>query len=183
MDIFNKFILILIVFSIFIYGCQKQVEDDGTVKAGDTVLVDYAGGYDNGTLFDTSILEAAEAAGILDPNRVYQPLRVVVGQGQVINGFDEALLGMREGDSKTVTIPPQNAYGLYDENAVRQISLEDFGDGAKDAEVGQRLVLNSPEGRSLVLIKEINEENITVDFNHPLAGETLTFAIILRDIQ
>jgi|TARA_B100001971_G_C17871279_1_gene373371 FKBP-type peptidyl-prolyl cis-trans isomerase 2 len=184
MNVFNKFLLILIVFSIFIYGCQKQVlEDDGTVKTGDTVMVDYAGGYDNGTLFDTSILEAAEKAGIFNPDRVYEPIQFVVGQGQVIQGLDEALLGMADGDAKTVAIPPQNAYGLYDENQVVQIPLEEFGNEIGDESVGQRLILDTPRGRSLVLVRDLNEDIITLDFNHPLAGERLTFAIILRGVQ
>ena len=80
-------------------------------KYGDTVSVHYTGKLTNGAVFDTSRKKVAKELGIFEPNHNYQPLTFTIGKGQVIKGFEEAVIGMRVGETKTVTIPPSKAYG------------------------------------------------------------------------
>ncbi len=82
-----------------------------TAQKGDTVSVHYVGKFPGGKVFDTSMKSEAEKAGLFSPARDYKPLQVVLGGGQVIKGFDEALIGMRINETKDVTLPPEKAYG------------------------------------------------------------------------
>src|SRR3989344_8994291 len=113
---FLKEVFIVGILLIFLVGCQKNIKEQNkieTVKAGSVVLIDYAAGYLNGTLFDTTFREAAEKAGIFNPNRVYEPAQVIVGEGKIVKGIEEVLLGMKKGEAKTVNLPPEKAYGAY----------------------------------------------------------------------
>ena len=137
-------------------------------KSGDTVRIHYTGTLDDGTQFDSS-------AG-------RDPLEFALGGGQVIPGFDSAVDGMAVGDSKTVTIPPEEAYGQRHEQLVQQVSRSALPDEIEPA-VGMQLQSQSPEGQVMMLVvTEVEEESITVDANHPLAGQALTFDIELVEI-
>lgn len=180
----------LVVLSLFVLGCLDAAEptakpsatptpggNDMQVQNGDTVKVDYVGSTE-GKVFDTSIKEEAEKAGF--PFRSdYAPLEFVVGAHQVIPGFEEGVLGMNVGDEKTVVIPPEEAYGPVRNESIVQIPLDQFED-TQAAKVGG--FVYSPQG-ARGFITEVKNETITVDFNHELAGKTLTFKIIVRDIQ
>ncbi len=80
-------------------------------KNGDTVRVHYHGSFPSGEVFDTSLIEEAKSAGIYDPRRDYEPLKFKLGAGQVIQGFNDAIVGMKPSEEKTVTLPPEQAYG------------------------------------------------------------------------
>ncbi len=137
-------------------------------KSGDTVRIHYTGTLDDGTQFDSS-------AG-------RDPLEFALGGGQVIPGFDNAVDGMTVGDSKTVTIPPEEAYGERHEQLVQQVSRDALPDEIEPA-VGMQLQSQSPEGQVMMLVvTEVGDESITVDANHPLAGQALTFDIELVEI-
>ena len=137
-------------------------------KSGDTVRIHYTGTLDDGTQFDSS-------AG-------RDPLEFALGGGQVIPGFDNAVDGMAVGDSKTVTIPPEEAYGQRHEQLVQQVARSALPDEIEPA-VGMQLQSQSPEGQVMMLVvTEVEEESITVDANHPLAGQALTFDIELVEI-
>jgi len=82
-----------------------------TVQKGDTVRVHYLGKFQGGKVFDTSMIKEAQKAGLYNPSRDYKPLQVKIGAGQVIPGFEEALIGMKVNDEKEVSIPPAKAYG------------------------------------------------------------------------
>ncbi len=84
---------------------------DLRVQKGDTVRTHYIGKFQGGKIFDTSMRKVAESAGLFNPSRDYKPLTVKVGAGQVIPGFEEALIGMKLNEEKTVTIPPEKDYG------------------------------------------------------------------------
>ena len=183
---FLKQIFIVGMLLIFLAGCQDNIQEESkaeTVKIGSVVLVDYAAGFQNGTLFDTTFEEAAKMAGIYNPNRIYQPVQVVVGQGRIIRGVEEALIGMKEEEARTVKIPPEKAYGSYRNDSIRQIPIEAFGNRTNGLEEGAAIILRTQQGDIPIVISSIGEKNVTADFNHPLAGKTVTFAIILRDIQ
>ena len=120
------------------------------------------GTLDDGTQFDSS--EGRD------------PLSFTVGSGQVIGGFDEAVTGMTIGDSKTVRIPPEEAYGLRDDSAVVEVPITDLPDGVQ---AGDRL--QASDG-SVVEVASIEDGQATIDFNHPLAGQALTFEITLVSV-
>ena len=137
-------------------------------KSGDTVRIHYTGTLDDGTQFDSS-------AG-------RDPLEFALGAGQVIPGFDNAVDGMAIGESKTVTIPAEEAYGQRHEQLVQQVSRSTLPDEIEPA-IGMQLQSQSPDGQVMMLVvTEVEEESITVDANHPLAGQALTFAIELVEI-
>lgn len=146
------------------------------VKKGDTVKVDYLG-TTNGKAFDTSIEAEAKKAGL--PSRpYYEPLQFTVGAGQMIPGFDKAVVGMSVGQEKTVVLPPAEAYGESDPRAIVQVPRSMF-DNSSTPQVG--LKVQSPQGYPGV-ITAVDAQNVTVDFNHELAGKELTFKITLRQI-
>jgi len=137
-------------------------------KTGDTVKIHYTGTLEDGTEFDSS-------AG-------REPLEFSLGSGQVIAGFDTAVDGMAVGDSKTVTIQPAEAYGDRHDQLVQEVPKSALPDDMKP-EVGMQLQSQSPDGQAMnLVIAEVAEESITVDANHPLAGQALTFALELVEI-
>ncbi len=137
-------------------------------KSGDTVKIHYTGTLEDGTEFDSS-------AG-------REPLEFALGGGQVIPGFDSAVDGMAIGDSKTVTIPPGEAYGERHDQLVQEVPKTALPEDMKP-EVGVQLQSQSPDGQVMnLIVTEVAEETITVDGNHPLAGQALTFAIELVEI-
>jgi peptidylprolyl isomerase len=137
------------------------------VRKGDNVKVNYTGKLDDGSVFDSS--EGAE------------PLEFTVGSGQVIVGFDEAITGMKVGESKTVRIPVEKAYGERNDEAVIQAPIEQVPPDLKP-ELGMRLEMGGANGEILrVVIVEIADTHITLDANPPLAGKELTFDLELVD--
>ena len=144
-------------------------EDTMPAKNGDTVRVHYTGTLEDGTVFDSS----------LDRD----PLEVTLGEGMLIPGFENALLGMKKGESKTVVIKPEDAYGEHQEDLVLQISRANVPPHIKP-ETGALVQLSMEGGEELeAMITEVTTMAVTLDANHPLAGEELTFAIKLEDIR
>ena len=134
-------------------------------KLGDTVRIHYTGSLDDGSVFDSS--EGRE------------PLEFRLGEGAVIPGFENAVLGMTIGDTETIRIEPNDAYGDYDEELLFDIEPDDLPEEI-EPQVGMILQISSEDGAiSDVVIKEIDEDCITIDANHPLAGCTLNFKISL----
>jgi len=137
-------------------------------KYGDTVKVHYTGRLDDGTVFDTS------ANG--------DPLQFTIGSGQIIPGFEQAVVGMNPGESKTVKIPAEDAYGQRREDLIIEVEKSQLPEGLKP-EVGLQLQSRQPDGRIVVLtIADMTESHVTLDANHPLAGKDLTFEIQLVEI-
>lgn len=137
-------------------------------KSGDTVKIHYTGKLDDGTVFDSSI------------NR--DPLEFTLDQGQVIPGFEQAVVGMSPGESKTQKIPVDQAYGPYREDMVIQVSKEMLPPDLQP-EVGQQLQVQQPTGQAIpVIVTDVSNGQVTLDANHPLAGENLTFDIELVEI-
>jgi peptidylprolyl isomerase len=138
------------------------------VKKGDTVNVNYHGKLADGTTFDSSEGRA--------------PLQFKVGEGQVIKGFDDALLNMEEGDKKTVNIPVEEAYGAPVKENFIEFPKTDFPSDLKP-EVGLQLNLSDNQGNQFpVVVSEIKDESVVLDANHPLAGKDLVFDIELVSI-
>lgn len=179
----------LCLVGVFLLGCVllgsgctdtgENVNESGVVvKAGDSISVDYTGKLDDGTVFDTSIKETAIEAGKFYEQKNYEPLPFTVGTGQTIKGFDEGVVGMKVGEEKTLIIPPEEAYGEYSEEMVQAVPLEQLNLETPPV-VGQKL--RSMYGQVTVL--DVNETHATLDFNHELAGKTLTFEIKLISLE
>ncbi|UCB46454.1 MAG: peptidylprolyl isomerase [Spirochaetota bacterium] len=139
------------------------------VKFGDTVKVHYTGKLDNGDVFDNT-----DDKG---------PLTFLLGDGKVIPGFEQALVGMNPGEKKTVKISALRAYGPYLKQLVIEVGKDKFVDNI-EPEIGQRLQINQPDGEKfIVTVTEVSESNVILDANHPLAGKDLTFDIHLLEIM
>lgn len=140
-----------------------------TAKAGDKVHVHYHGRLDDGTTFDSS--EGRE------------PLAFTAGGGQVIKGFDDAVIGMQVGEKKTVNIPVEHAYGERTDSMMMEYPISDFPADMKP-EVGMELHMSDDQGNTFpVVITQVNDTAVLLDANHPLAGKALTFEIELVSID
>lgn len=175
---------ILILFLVSACKPAEKVKEEKEIVAefGKTIVFDYAAGFDNGTLFDTTFESAAREAGIYNPNRIYEPMSLVFNKGTLFPGLEESLIGMKQGEIRNVRIPPNKAYGIKIENSTRVLPKDSIK-GIGEIEVGKMIEIVVPGGQRVPsYVKEIGEENITVDLNHPLAGEYIQFSIILRNI-
>nr|WP_209617541.1 peptidylprolyl isomerase [Methanolobus bombayensis] len=158
-------------------GCTES-EPSQVVQTGDAVSVNYTGMLEDGTVFDTSKADVAEANEIYNSARDYGPLSFVVGSGQMIDGFDNAVVGMEVGEDKTVEIPPEEGYQFQDYLVV-SYPIEQFEAINMTPVMGETIYAQGYEGT----IVNINDTNVTVDFNHRLAGKTLIFEIELVSID
>jgi len=113
-------ILLTVIVVLALAGCAAR---SPVAERGDTVLVNYIGKFQNGTVFDTNIPFEAQNAGLYNPKRTYEPLNVTIGQSKVISGFENALVGMKAGDTKTVVISPDQGYGPHSEGMVADIPI------------------------------------------------------------
>jgi peptidylprolyl isomerase len=137
-------------------------------KNGDTVTVHYTGKLEDGTVFDSSV------------NR--DPLQFTLGEDLLIPGFEQAVLGMSAGESKTAKVSADQAYGPHREEMVVEIDRQEFPPHFQP-EVGQQLQIPQSEGRvTRLLVTSVSEQKVTLDANHPLAGRDLTFDIHLLEI-
>jgi len=138
-------------------------------KNGDTVKVHYTGRLADGTVFDSSMDR--------------EPLQFTIGQGQIIPGFEQAVIGMNPGESKTATIPADEAYGPRLEEMVQTLDKSEFP-ADLDPKVGDQLQVHLAGGRTIrVTVTDISDSTVTLDANHPLAGKDLTFEIQLVEIS
>lgn len=137
------------------------------VETGKSVKLNYTGKFENGDVFDTSLVEGRE------------PLKTVLGQGNLIPGFEKGLLGMSEGETKTINIDPVEAYGEYLDGLVTKVEKKQVPDTVK---VGDMLQSQSDRGVMNVTVTEVTDEGVTLDANHPLAGKKLVFDVEVLEI-
>jgi FKBP-type peptidyl-prolyl cis-trans isomerase 2 len=136
---------------------MKKVANDSTVT------VNYTGRLEDGTVFDSSMVEGRE------------PIKVQLGQGQLIKGFESGLMDMGEGETKTVEIPASDAYGEYLDYLIQEVEKTQM---PGDVEVGTPLM-----GTVQFVVKEVNESTVLLDANHPLAGKNLIFDLEVVEIH
>jgi FKBP-type peptidyl-prolyl cis-trans isomerase 2 len=137
-------------------------------KNGDTVRVHYTGKLENGEVFATS--------------EDGQPLEFTVGSGKVIPGFEKSIIDMESGDTRTVTVPPEEGFGERCEELVVDVQRSKLPEEVEPA-VGEQLKSHDASGNVMTMIvTDVDEDTVTLDANHPLAGRTLTFTIELIDI-
>lgn len=147
---------------------MEREENMSNVSAGDTVKVHYTGKLNDGTVFDSSMDR--------------DPLEFTIGKGQLIPGFENGVIGMATGEKKTVTISCEEAYGKTRDDLVVQIEREKVPSNI-EPKPGLQLQIKQPNGSMTdVLITDVTESTVTLDANHPLAGQDLTFDIEVVEI-
>jgi len=156
-----------------------------TIEAGDRVAVEYVGRFDDGSVFGTSRYAVAVEHGLDEAQdrdeADYGPLEFTVGEGDVIEGLDEAVRGMADGDSATVRVPPESAYGEVRSDRIREYDRETFeGMVGEEPEVGLHVHAKNGLHGDVVAVRD---DTVEVDFNHELAGRTLVFEIDVVDRQ
>jgi FKBP-type peptidyl-prolyl cis-trans isomerase 2 len=156
-------ILVLMVAALALFGCGAKIADKMVVKIGYT-----------GTLADGSTFDSSEGG---------EPLEFMVGANQMIPQFEQNLIGLKKGDKKTFTIAAVDAYGARDEAALQEVPLTAFGDMALTK--GMQLATSNPVTgeQMIVTVAELKKDIAVIDFNHPLAGKDLTFAIEVVDVR
>jgi FKBP-type peptidyl-prolyl cis-trans isomerase 2 len=168
----NRYIVLIVIFllgAILMSGCNL-LPGAAVAKTGDTVQVNYAGKLADGTVFDSSVGR--------------EPFEFTLGAGQAIPGFDNAIIGMKVGEKKTVTIPVDEAYGPHLDDMVIEVSRDRIRSDA-EPKVGQILEATGQNGETIrFTVTSISDNGtVTLDANHPLAGKDLTFDIELVKIQ
>lgn len=137
-------------------------------QPGDTVKIHYTGKLEDGTVFDSSF------GG--------EPFEFTLNSGQVIPGFDQAIVGMAPGETKTETIPMDRAYGPHRDEMVLEVGRDNLPPNFQP-QIGEQLQVQQPDGAAIpVVVTEVTDATVTLDANHPLAGEDLTFDIQLVEI-
>ena len=137
-------------------------------KSGDTVKVHYTSKLEDGTEFATSVHD--------------NPLQFTIGEGKVIPGLEQAVIGMSPGEEKTTEILAEQAYGSYQKSKVQEVNRERFPSHL-DLQVGKVLIMRKARGEKIRrLVTSVSETSVTIDANHPLAGEDLTYDIQLVEI-
>ena len=137
------------------------------VDVNSSVTVNYTGKLEDGSIFDSSLTEGRE------------PLAATLGKGSLIPGFEKGLIGMKEGDKKTIEIDYMDAYGERKDELIAEVPKDRV---PENIEVGQMLQTTTPQGPMNVVVKEINEDNIVLDANHPLSGKNLIFELELISV-
>lgn len=164
---------VLFLFSIIVLsglliftGCGGNEQ---VIKNGDKISVNYTGTLQDGTVFDTSIGKT--------------PLTFTVGSGQMITGFDKAVVGMKVGEKKTVTLPPAEAYGERRDDLIITLGRDKFS-SIPNLSVGQKVQMHNSSGQTFTAtIIEIAASTVTIDANPELAGKTLIFEITIVSIN
>jgi len=158
---------VILMLGVVLTGCNSTPR---VAKNGDTVLVNYTGKLADGTVFDSSVGR--------------EPFEFTLGAGQAIYGFDNAIIGMKVGEKKTVTILVDEAYGPYLDEMVIEVSRDRLPSNM-EPKVGQKVLMSGPNGNTIqvTITKVTDNTTVTLDANHPLAGKDLTFDIELVKIQ
>lgn len=160
-------VALIIVILIVIYLATSN-NNSPVVATGDNVSVYYTGTLTNGTVFDSNVGQ--------------DPLKFTVGSGEVIQGFDQAVIGMKLNETKNITIPANDAYGPVNPNLIVKVPISEFGN--QSVHVGETVSQQSSDGQQVPgVITALNSTTATVDFNSPLAGQTLIFSIKVVAIQ
>lgn len=136
---------------------------------GNTVKVHYKGTLKDGAVFDSSLER--------------EPLEFTIGEGRLLKDFEDAIVGMTVGDKKTIDIEAANAYGVYQDNLQMNVDRSQLP-ADMEPQVGMQLQTTLQEGHVVILVvKEIHENTVVLDANHPLAGKDLTFELELMEIK
>lgn len=155
-----------------------------SIEPGDEVHFEYVGRLPDGTVFDTSRKEVAEDAGILEAHEdwEYGPVKTEVGDGQLLEGLEEGLVGLNKGNTELITVFPEKGYGEPEDDLIQTYERGSFEEklGEMEIELGMHIRTKEDGAGELVAI---DSETVDIDFNHSLAGSTLEFEIDILDVS
>lgn len=140
----------------------------GKINENSKITVNYTGKFEDGSIFDSSLIEGRE------------PLEVKLGEGQLIPGFENGLIGMEVGDKKTIEVEPNDGYGERNESLIVDVERVNV---PENVEVGTMLQTFGPMGPSIVKVVGLTEDKVTIDANHPLAGKRLIFELEVLEVE
>lgn len=151
------------------------------VQSKDFILLDYVARVkDTKEVIDVTQEEVAKKEKVYKPDGIYEPMLVAVGESWVVKGLDEALVGLKEGEEKEIELLPEKAFGARDPQKLRILSARDLTRRGITPRIGQRVEIDG----QLALIRTVGSGRVTVDYNHPLAGKTITYSIkIVRKLR
>ena len=161
----NKYFISILLLSVLLVSCSFQ-----TVQEGDTVSVEYVATLADGTLFESSADYDI-------------PITFVIGEGQVLKGLENAVLGMKEGEHKKVLLRPAEAYGFPDRTKIEMMPLETFPSGTHLRKGMVLPYIDDQNQEVFGTVREITAEGVVIDFNHPLVGQSLWFNVTLVKIE
>ncbi len=138
------------------------------VKKGEWIKVEYIGTFDDGTMFDSTKLNGGN------------PLKFQAGMGQLINGFDDSVIGKNLNEEYAIRLEPSEAYGEYKEDITQEIPKDQFPKGP-ELQPGLMLMIMGPQGPMPATIKSIEKDHVVIDLNHPMAGKVLNFKVKIID--
>jgi FKBP-type peptidyl-prolyl cis-trans isomerase SlyD len=149
------------------------------VKDGDFLRLEYTGKVqETGEVFDTTDDKVAEENDIKSENKIYGAIPIIVGAGHVLKGIEDALIGMKEGEEKTLEIPPTEAFGERDPKLLQLIPMSEFRKQGIKPQIGMAITMEGTTG----IIRSISGGRVRVDFNHELAGKNLQYHIKVEKI-
>lgn len=149
------------------------------IKNGDFVLLDYVLKIkDTEEIFDTTLEDEAKSANVYNPENIYEPRLVIVGQGWIIKGMEDGLIGLEEGQEKTLEIPPEKAFGERDPTKVRIIPARELTRQGITPKPGGRIEV----GGAIATVRSVGSGRVTLDYNHPLSGRTILAKVAVRKI-
>lgn len=149
------------------------------IKEGDFIRLNYTGKVqETGDIFDTTNEEVAEEAGLNTENKVFGAIPIAVGTGHILKGLDAGIVGMEEGEKKTVEVKPEDAFGLRDPKLLQMIPMSEFKRQNLKPQVGMTITMEGQPGK----IRSISGGRVTVDFNHEFAGKTLLYDVEVEKV-
>lgn len=153
------------------------------ISEGDTVTMEYTGRRTDGSVFDTSREAVAEESGLTeqDSDREFGPITIEIGEGRLIEGVEEAVIGLEEGDEVTVEVPPEKAYGQPSEDQIVEENTDEFAQMVGQ-EPTEGTYVETQDG-AFGEVVDVDEETVRIDFNHELAGETLEFDVEVVEVR
>lgn len=156
------------------------------IETGDSVRIEYTARFEDGLVFDTTRERVAEETGLAErlPDHEFEPLAFEVGDGEIIEGVNDALVGMEEGEETTITVPPEKAYGERTEDRIVEHDTIEFEQmlesEGRSLEKGIQI---ETKGGNVGEVTHIDPEIVRIDFNHQLAGETLEFELEVLEVN
>ncbi len=176
------FVMLIVGTALILSGCAGMNDNTApkaSVEQGNVVTLDYTLMDENGTVIETSNESIAVENNI--PQTV-DLLTFEVGASNILPGIREGVIGMNEGETKRFTLPPEKAFGAYNEELVQSISIQDYRNATNSTEIpqpGEQLMSQM----GVITVKDVNETHITLDANSPLAGETIIVEITVLSIE
>lgn len=155
------------------------------IETGDEVEIEYVGRIKDGEIFDTSRKTIAENAGLIDKfpeDKDYSPLKIRIGEGQIIEGLEEGLIGLEKGETRKITVPPEKGYGKISDEKIETYDPSEFERMLQGQTPEEGMRLQTAEGE-IGTITKVDSNEVKIDFNHELSGETIEFEIEVIEIN